>query len=151
MAAAILLTADQLATEWVFTDGHVLTAQELGEFLKKESEASLSERGYEYMCDWVAANAAQFQLTVERGEHYGVVEDGVAKINRGVFNRVCSDAGISSKALLSNLKAAGLLVLGPKGYTRTKNLDGIPTACVWMRLPSCEDDEGGDDEDDLPL
>lgn len=151
MAAAILLTADKLATEWIFKDGRALTAQELGEFLKKEGEASLSERGYEYMCDWVAANAAQFQPTIERGEHYGVVEDGVAKINRGVFNRVCSDAGMSSKALLSNLKANGLLVLGSKGYTRTKNLGGIPTACVWMRLPCCEDDESGDDEYDLPL
>lgn len=150
MAAAIILTADRLATEWIFQDARALTAQELGEFLKKESEASLSERGYEYMCDWVAANAAQFQPIVERGEHYGVVEDGIAKINRGVFNRVCSDAGISSKALLSNLKANGLLIVGQKGYTRTKNLGGIPTACVWMRLPSCEDGEGGG-EDDLPL
>src|SRR5699024_1959408 len=34
MAAAVVLTADALATEWVFRDGRALTVQELGEFLK---------------------------------------------------------------------------------------------------------------------
>ena len=78
MAAAIILTADQLATEGIFRDGRELTAQELGEFLKRESEVSASERGYEYMCGWIASNERQFEDVVERGEHYGVFRDGCA-------------------------------------------------------------------------
>lgn len=149
MAAAIVLTADQLATEWIFRDGRALTASELGEFLKEKSEVSASERGYEYMCDWVAANANQFKETVERGEHYGVMRDGYAVINRMVWNKVCMDAGISSKALLSNLKACRLLRTSGKGYTMNCRVDGVSTGYIWMEMPRDEVVEGG--EDDLPL
>lgn len=149
MAAAIILTADQLATEWIFRDGRELTAQELGEFLKRESEASLSERGYEYMCDWVAANANQFKEVVERGEHYGIMRDGYAVINRMVWNKTCSDAGISSKALLSNLKAGGLLRTSGKGYTMNCRVDGVSTGYIWMKMPT--DELNSENENDLPL
>lgn len=149
MAAALILTADQLATEWIFRDSRALTAPELGEFLKEKNEVSASERGYAFMCDWVAANSSQFRETVDRGEHYGVIEDNVAIINRGIWNKACMEGGISPKALLSNLKSEGLLVLGSKGYTKAKRIDGIPVHCVWMRLPS--DEIGLTSEDDLPL
>lgn len=148
MAAALLLTADHLATEWIFQDGRALTAEELGEFLKEKAAVSASERGYEYACGWVSANAAQFSESIDHGERYGVIDGSVAVINRVVWNRMCEQAGISSKALLSHLKTKGLLVLGAKGYTKTKKLDGIPTACVWLRLP--EEEECGF-EDELPL
>lgn len=149
MAAAIILTADKLATEWIFQDNRALTAQELGEFLKKESEASLSQRGYEYMCDWVAANANQFKETVDRGEHYGVMRDGYAVINRMVWNKACADAGISPKALLSNLKAGGLLRTSGKGYTMNCRVDGVSTGYYWMKMPADEPDP--DEANDLPL
>ena len=149
MAAAVILTADQLSTKWIFQDGRELTARELGEFLKKESEASLSERGYEYMCDWVAANANQFKETVERGEHYGVMRDGYAVINPMVWNRVCADAGISSKALLSSLRGKGFLRVGKKGFTYSCRVDGISTGFIWMKMPI--DSSDFDEEDGLPL
>lgn len=149
MAAAIILTADQLATEWIFKDGRELTVSELGEFMKSKASVSLSERGYEIMCDWVAENSSQFQPVVEHGEHYGVIEDDVAIINRSVFNRVCQDNSISPKALLSSLKVQGKLVLGAKGYTKTKRIDNVAVACVWMRMPT--DDEFSEDSDEIPL
>jgi hypothetical protein len=140
MAAAIILTADQLATDWIFKDGRELTVSELGEFMKSKASVSLSERGYEIMCDWVAENSSQFQPVVEHGEHYGVIEDDVAIINRSVFNRVCQENSISPKALLSSLKVQGKLVLGAKGYDKTKKIDNIPVHCIWMRMQA-EDEE----------
>lgn len=149
MAAALLLTADALATEWIFHDNRALTAEELGEFLKEKAAVSASERGYEYMCGWIAANELRFEDTVEQGEHYGVFKDGYAVINRTIWDRVCQDAGISSKALLSHLKSNGLLSTGGKGYTRNWRIDKhVPVPCVWLCLPS---EDGGDYDDELPL
>ena len=37
MAAALIITADQLATEWIFHDDRALVAPELGEFLKEKT------------------------------------------------------------------------------------------------------------------
>ena len=147
MAAALILTADQLATEWIFQDGRALTLEDLSQFLHSEEEVSLADRGYEYACGWVSANVNQFGERVERGERYGVIDEreNIAIINRVIWNRMCEGAGISSKSLLSGLKEKGLLVLGPKGYTKTRRLDGVPTACVWLRLPA----EDGDCESEL--
>lgn len=149
MAAALLLTADALATEWIFQDGRALTAEELGEFLKEKAAVSASERGYAYICGWIAANELRFEDTVEQGEHYGVFKDGYAVVNRTIWDRVCQDAGISSKALLSHLKSNGLLSTGGKGYTRNWRIDKhVPVPCVWLRLPS---EDGEDNNDELPL
>lgn len=147
MAAAILLTADALATDWIFRDGRALTAGELGEFLKEKAAVSASERGYEYICGWIAANERQFADTVEHGEHFGVFKDGYAVINRTIWERVCQDAGISSKALLSHLKTKGLLATGSRGYTKNWRIDKhVPVPCVWLRLP---EEDGADWDGEL--
>lgn len=149
MAAALILTADALATEWIFQDDRALTAEELGEFLKEKNAVSAAERGYEYMCGWIAANERQFADTVEHGEHYGVFRDGCAVVNRTIWDRACAEAGISPKALLSHLKSRGLLYPGSKGYTRNWRVDKqMPVPCVWLRLPV---DEAGSCDDELPL
>ena len=149
MAAALILTADELATKWIFRDGRALTVEELGEFLKEKAAVSASERGYEYMCGWIAANERQFEDVVERGEHYGVFKDGYAVVNRTIWDRVCVEAGISSKALLSHLKTKGLLSTSGRGYTRNWRIDKhMSVPCVWLRLPF---DDSGDDDGDLPL
>ena len=147
MAAALIITADQLATEWIFRDGCALTAGELGKFLKEKSEVSTSERGYEYMCGWVAAHVNQFRESVERGDRYGVIDGDTAIINRTVWNKACEEAGISSKALLGHLKSKGLISVSGKGYTKMKRIDGLPVHCVWMRLPP----EDAEERDELPL
>lgn len=150
MAAAIILTADHLVTDWIFKDNRALSAGELGEFLKAKESVSLAERGYEALCGWIASNAPRFRDSVENGEHYGVIEDNIAIINRTIFDRACADFGISPKALLSSLKVEGRILTGAgKGYTKTRRIDGIPTNCVWLRLP--EDDPACNFESGFPL
>ena len=151
MAAAIILTADHLATEWIFHDDRALTVEELGSFLKERNEVSASERGYDYICGWIAANERQFEDVVEHGEHYGVFKDGYAVINRTVWERVCADAGIHSKPLLSHLKSKGLIDVGPKGYTRSWRIDRhVSVPCVWLRLPP-ENGNGETEDYTTPL
>lgn len=151
MAAALIITADQLATEWIFHDSHALTATELGAFLKEKNEVSTSERGYEYMCGWVASHVNQFQENAERVERYGVIEGNIAIINRTVWNKACEEAGISSKALLGHLRSKGLIDVRTdrKAYTKKKRIDGVPVDCVWLHLP--QDDEEAGEYDELPL
>lgn len=148
MAAAVVLTADALATEWIFRDGRALTVQELGEFLKTRESVSLADRGYEVICDWVAVNASKMRGQTETGDCYGLVENGMAYIIRSVFNRVCQENAINPKALLSHLRTRNLIEVGAKGYTKTKYMgSGQSPNCVCLRLPTATTDS----EDMLPL
>lgn len=148
MAAAVVLTADTLATEWIFRDGRALTVKELGEFLKTRESVSLADRGYEVICDWVAVNASKMRGQTETGDCYGLVENGMAYIIRSVFNRVCQENAINPKALLSHLRTRGLIETGGKGYTKAKRMGGQVPNCVWLRLPTAAMDP---EDDILPL
>lgn len=138
MAAAVILTADALAAEWIFFD-KALTGAEMSDFLKSNETVSASARGYRYICDWVAMNHNHFDLSIENIERYGAIEDNCAYIIRAAFDRACADAGINSKALLSHLKTKGLLTRtrgDGKGYTVGKRLfqGGSPIQCVPLKL-----------------
>ena len=136
MAAAVVLTAEALATEWIFHDERALTAQELGEFLKAREAVSLADRGYEVLCDWVAVNANKLRGVTEPVVCYGAVEDNNAFIIRSVFNRVCAENAINPKALLSHLRTRGLIEAGTKGYTKTHYIgNGQSPNCVCLKLP----------------
>lgn len=150
MAAAVILTADALATEWIFKDGRALSVEEIGEFLKSNASVSLADRGYDIICDWVAVNANKLRGVTDAGECYGLVEDGRAYIIRSVFNRVCAENAINAKALLSHLRSRGLIEVRGKGYTKTRRIGQQTPDCVWLKLPADRIDSS-DLEDELPL
>lgn len=137
MAAAVILTADHLATEWIFQDGRALTVSEIGTFLKERAAVSLADRGYDILCDWVAQNIRKLQgAETDNGECYGIFENGTAYIIRSVFDRVCSDNSISAKAMLSHLRSKGLIECGPKGYTKPRYIGKYQSPnCVWLKMP----------------
>lgn len=146
MAAAVLLTADHLATEWIMQDGRALTVDEIGEFLKTKEQISIMERGYNVLCDWVAVNSNKLRGYRDdyNGDVYGIVEDGVAYIIRGIFEKVCSDNALEYKALLSHFRSKGLIICGTKGFTKTKRFGSGPDqtwACICLKLPSYRQSE----------
>lgn len=148
MAAAAILTADLLATEWIFKDDANLTVEEIKSFLASKEAVSAGNRAYDWLCDWVASNVNRFysQDMPPTGETYGVIENSTAYINRGVFNRVVQDAGFSGSAVLSYLKSNEKIEASGRKYTKCKRVNGVRTECVVLRLPTEESDL-----DELPL
>lgn len=149
MAAAIILTADALATEWIFQDGQALTVDDVSKFLASKSAASAGEKGYRYMCDWVSQNINKLRPEIEQGEVYGVIEGEYAYIINSVFRRAVEDAGYSAGALISYLKENDLILTRTKNNTRGKRILGVLTECIVMRISTFNDDEEQSD-DELP-
>ena len=158
MAAAAILAADKLADEIVFHTGKCLTADEIAAFLQTKASVSAGERGYQHMCDWVAMNANKFEverrmmqdstpLPTLSGEVFGRIESGWAYINSSVFRRAAQEAGYDSRALLSWLKAKGLILTRGRRTTRGKRIHGINTECVVMRLHSENAEDSGSQTD----
>ena len=151
MAAAAILVADKLATGWFFQDGRELTLEEMSAFLASKAAVSAGERGYQYLCDWVAQNSNKFlsdSVYASDGKGndvYGVLEDNEAFIIRSVFNRVTNDEGFSPRSLLSWLKQHDKIRTREKNMTRGKRINGINTECICLRLPTLDDDVPNDE------
>lgn len=134
MAAALIVTADQLATEWIFKDGLSLTAADLGQFLASRAAVSLGARGYEYMCDWVGQNVNRLRADVEQGDVYGVLDGDWAYIINSVFRRVADEAGYNPTALLSYLKSEGLVRTSGGKTSVVKRISGSVVRCICLHL-----------------
>ena len=144
MAAALIITADKLATQWLFHDGLALTIADMTEFLKSRETVSAADRGYNYMCDWVSQNANKLCGKSDVGDVYGDIGEGEdygwVYVVRSVWNKVCQEASISAPALLSHLNSRGLLKTRGRAMTKNKRINGIPTECVVMKLKGDTED-----------
>lgn len=149
MAMAAILTADKLACEWVFGEqAQPLTVEEVAPYLTSQKEVSLGERGYRFLCDWVAQNPTRFVQIMPNGSEYipngvifGQLFGGYCYINRNAFNNAVNEQSINARSLLSYLRDSKLIDVreGKKGYTCTKRICGQVTDCVILRLPTEEE------------
>ena len=152
MAAATIILADELACQWIFSGQQPLTIEQVSEFLASKAAVSAGDRGYKYLCDWVTQNSNKLCGRSENPniEVLGALEDGRAYIIRSVFERILQDAGYSTAAMISYLKQENLIETRGRANTRGKRINGIPTECFCLRLPSVElDDEADPDEQPL--
>lgn len=159
MAAAVIITADWLATQWIFQDGQALTVADLSKFLASRASVSSGSRGYQYMCDWVAQNSNKFSVDAKQGDVYGVIEPGAVGISdtayiiKSTFYRAVEDAGFSAAALISYLKENDLILTRAKNNTRGKRINGVNVECIALKMPVIEEDtfQEVSPDDDLPF
>ena len=153
MAAVAIILADELACQWIFGGTQQpLTIEQISEFLASKAAVSAGDRGYKYLCDWVTQNSNKLCGRSENPniEVLGALEDGRAYIIRSVFERILQDAGYSTAAMISYLKQSNLIETRGRANTKGKRINGIPTECFCLRLPSVElDDEADPDEQPL--
>lgn len=152
MAAAAIILADELACKWIFNDKeNPLTVSQISEFLASKAAVSAGDRGYRYLCDWVTQNSNRLCAKSETTDVLGALDDNRAYIIRSVFERILADAGYSTAAMISYLKQEGLIECRGKHNTKGKRINGIPTECFCLVLPSVELDEEDEDDSHLPL
>lgn len=150
MAAAAIITADELACRWIF-DGaqQPLTIAQISEFLASRAAVSAGDRGYKYLCDWVTQHSNQLVGRSETVEVLGALDGNRAYIIRSVFERILQDAGYSTAAMVSYLKQEHLIETRGRNNTKGKRINGIPTECFCLILPSVDLED--EESDELPL
>lgn len=140
MAAAMILTADLMACDAIFDKAPVTTVEEISRFLKTKKSVSAGERGYQFICSWVAANRNRFDIIDNTQEIYGVLseEENIAYIIRSKFSDAVQSQGFDARALLSYMKTKGLISTRGRNYTRGKRIKGVNVECVALKLPDLE-------------
>jgi len=136
MAAALIATADALATDWIFKDDNNLTVEELSAFLKTKAEVSAGERGYDYICDWISENSNRFMADHKEeviGSIYGKIEGNYVYIINSVFKRACEEGGFNSSALISYLKSQKVIEIRNGKSTQVCRLGSNVTRCIKIK------------------
>lgn len=141
LSLAILLTADKIATDYLFRDGRYITLAEAKTILINKNDLSDNERCYRYLQDKIAMNNQRFDIDT-KVEKWGVLEQGYAIIYNQAFKELCKSGGFSDKAFLSWADRKGLIETQGGRLTKVKKVDGNPVRCVFLRLNDNVDKDG---------
>jgi hypothetical protein len=139
---SILLTADKIATDYIFEDGTYLDFNSCVDLLKNKGEVSENERAYEFILSEVAINMNKFKpdmMGEYRNEVWGVIEGGYLIIINNAFNKICERGNFSSKSFLAWAGKQNLLDTQSGKNTKTKRLNGTVSRCIYLKLISDAD------------
>lgn len=157
ISLSIVLTADKIATDYIFKDGQYISVEEAKKVLIDRNELSDNERCYHFIQDKVAMNGHRFDA-MTNCEKWGIVENGYAIFYNSAFDQICKDGGFSKKSFLSWAVKKGIIQQDSKGnHTKQKKIDGKNSRCVFLQLNPEEnvDKDGfvsiGEAQEELPF
>lgn len=141
ISLSIVLTADQIATDYLFQDEQYISLEEARETLIDRNELSDNERCYRYLMDKVAMNRQRFDRD-SNVEKWGAIEDGYAIFFSQAFDDLCRSGGFSKKSFLSWADRKDLILTQGGKLSKTKRIDGNVCRCIFLRLGEVSAQEG---------
>lgn len=133
LSLSIVLTADRIATDFLFKDDQYISISDAREVLVDRNELSDNERCYRYLLDKVAMNTQRFDLD-SNVEKWGIIEKGYAIFFNQAFEELCRAGGFSKKSFLSWADRKGLIQTQAGRMNKTKKIDGNVYRCIFLKL-----------------
>ena len=143
LSLSIVLTADKIATDYIFKDVEYIDIEEAKQTLIDKNELSDNERCYRYIVDKVAMNPARFDPQNEVVEKWGIIEDGYAVIISTVMSDLCKQSGFSRVSFLKWANDKNLLLTNKGRTDSLKKFNGTPVRCVKLKLSDNGDFSSG--------
>lgn len=139
LSLSIVLTADKIATDYIFKDGECIDIEEAKQVLIDKNEISDNERCYRFLLDRVVANKGRFDPRNENIEQWGVIEDNYVLMISTALSRLCKEEGFSRLSFLKWASDKGLIQGNGGRYDFTKKTNGI---CVkYVKIKILDDNE----------
>lgn len=143
---ALILLADQIATDRLFEDGIYLDAEKCCELLKNRGEVSENKRAYEYIKDMISVEAFHYADNIDEAVNgnvafYGFWQDvSTIVIIRSIFDKILEQGGFQSRTFLSWAKKNRLVECDKDGRpTKTIRIKGNLNRCVVLHLEEQEE------------
>ena len=149
LSLSIVLTADKIATDYIFKDGEYIDIEEAKQTLIDKNELSDNERCYRYIVDKVAMNPSRFDPRNEVTEKWGIIEDGYAVIISTVMSELCKQSGFSRVSFLKWASDKKLISSNEGRTDSLKRFNGTPVRCVKLKLSDNSDFNGGFEQIDM--
>lgn len=137
-AAALLLTADQLASELLWKEQEMdLNVEDLSPFLSSAEEVDVTERAYQYLTDIISENSLNFHADARIT--WGCFDGDYCYINRTVMDRLLTDAGYDIGSVLNKWAYKGYIVrYNERAIRHMRRINGTPTSCIKLLMPDGE-------------
>lgn len=133
IALSIILTADKIATDYIFKDGQYISLEEGKKVLVDRAALSDNERCYQYILDKVSMNGQRFDMSTGC-EKWGAFENGYVVFYGQAFEELCKAGGFSKKSFLSWADKEGLIQTQGGRLTKIKKINGVSHRCVYLKL-----------------
>lgn len=135
LSLSIILTADKIATEYLFKDGQYINLEEAKEVLVDRDELSDNERCYQFLLDKVAMNRARFTPDNENLEKWGMIENGYVLFYPYALSSLCKEGKFSREAFVSWAIRKDLILLEKGGKSsKTKKINGKTERFYYIKL-----------------
>lgn len=150
---SVLLTADKIATDYLFKDGIYMSTEDLVNQLKDREDVSEYARAYEWIKSELSVQCNHFIRLKNQeevsGELWGKVEGGYTYIYKSAFDRMCEQGNISPRGFLSWAKSRDLIRTDTNHFTKNARVGNNPSnKCVCLKTED-PDEFMEADEDDL--
>lgn len=139
LSLSIVLTADRIATAYLFEDNCSISIDEAEKVLNDRSTVSDNERCYQYIVDSIVMNEQRFDFDT-KCEKWGVIEidpdsrDRTAILHTKALDDICKSGGFIKKSFLAWANKKHLLVTNGDSFTKVKKISGIACRCVYLKL-----------------
>ena len=139
LSLSIVLTADRIATAYLFEDNCSISIDEAEKVLNDRSTVSDNERCYQYIVDSIVMNEQRFDFDT-KCEKWGVIEmdpdsrDRTAILHTKALDDICKSGGFIKKSFLTWANKKHLLVTNGDSFTKVKKISGIACRCVYLKL-----------------
>ena len=137
---AILMLGDQLAGECIYAGEDPLTIRDVAPFLKTETEVDVSTRAYDWVVDWVSANANKFRAG-QYDQLWGTMDGQSVFVIDSVLTKALQDEGYSFDAVKKAWAASGCLIMYQNKFKKRKGINGLRPYCIELVLPGLEEVE----------
>ncbi|MCD8201035.1 MAG: DUF927 domain-containing protein [Clostridia bacterium] len=143
MAAALILTGDELARQAFFPDEPPLTLDNIMPFMKSDVEVDISARAAEYISEWIVVNKLYFEVVNElyfkedsrNHQIYGRIEGQSVYIINSVLKNTLRNAGFEFDAVKEGWENMAFLIRSPTGkYSISTRISGSVTRCIHLEL-----------------
>ena len=149
---AVLMTADKIATDYIFKDGIYIDMDYCIINLKDVGSISENTRAFEYILSAVNINQNKFRPDDDgnyHGEIWGDYKDGYVIIEKNAFEKIAESGNFSAKAFLQWAKKKDIIECSSdrkRNYKKVRLPNAVaPSWCVKMKV----DFKGDESENEL--
>ncbi|NLT48399.1 MAG: DUF927 domain-containing protein [Clostridiales bacterium] len=148
---AIMLLADKLSTECLFTGEAPLKESDVSGFVASAKDVDVTERAYEFIINHVAQNDKRFSPD-SNTEYWGRIDVDEIVINASVLKRELSAAGFEFEAVKKTWANRGYLIKSSSGrYIHDTHCNGFKAYYVKLRPLKSNETEHVEDIDEIPF